>query len=287
MRLFLTLVALSSMALAQVPSRAALKSGKDNTQAIPGSSASSLPDIPPPPKGNATVIGGAIRSLDRVRDQITLYVFGGRDMRILFDERTQVYRDGQRASLRDLRNGDRVSVETMLDGTAVFARSIRMLTQSLEGECSGQVVGYNRGTGELTVRDSLSPEAITLHVSSETTVMRDGQKPASSSDLGPGALISARFRPDRGREGLARQITILAVAGTSFGLTGSVSFLDLHSGLMVLVDPRDKKQYEVFFDPARQPTGDLRPGAQVTVTAKFDGRRYSATAISVDAPSSR
>ena len=283
MRYFLALFALSSLAQAQLSSPAALSPGKKITQ--PGeTTASGLPDLPPMPKGDATVIGGAIRRLDRVRDQLTLYVFGSRDMKILFDERTQVYRDGKRIALGDLRTGDRVSVETMLDGTAVFARSVRMLTQSwLEGECYGQVQEYNRTTGELTLRDSLSPEVIVLRVSGETTVVGPGQKPASAGDLGAGALISAKFQADRGAA-KAREITILAVPGTSFVFNGSVSFLDLHAGVLVLVDPRDKKQYEVSFDPVRQRISNLRPGAEVTVTAGFDGRRYSATAISVNVP---
>jgi hypothetical protein len=284
MRVFLAVLALSSVAGAQVASMTALKPAIGSAQATSGTSANALPAIPPLPEGKATVIGGAIRKLDRVRDQITLYVFGGRDMKILFDERTQVYRDGQRVSLKDLRVGDGVSVETMLDGTAVFARSVRLLTQSLEGEFYGQVQAYDRRTGELTLRDYLSPEPMVLHVPAETTVVRDGQKPASSADLAAGALIKAKFRADRGREGVAREITILATPGTSFVLTGDVGFLDLRAGLLVLVDPRDKKNYEIHFDPALQATRDLHLGSVVTVAAGFDGRRYSATAITVNTP---
>ena len=48
-----------------------------------------------------------------------------------------------RSPLRDLRPGDHVSVETVLDGTTVFARSIHMLSGSPEGECQGQVMSYD------------------------------------------------------------------------------------------------------------------------------------------------
>jgi Domain of unknown function (DUF5666) len=287
MRVFLAVLALSSVAGAQVASMTALRPGIGSAQVGPETSASALPDTPPLPKGNATVIGGAIRRLDRVRDQITLHVFGGRDMKILFDGRTQVYRDGQRASLKDLRSGDRVSVETMLDGTAVFARTVRLLTQSPEGEFHGQVQAYNRDTGELTLRDYLSPETLVLHVSAETKVVRDGQNPASSADLSAGALITAKFRPDQGSKGVAREITILASPGSSFVLTGEVGSLDLRSGLLVLVDPRDKKNYEIHFDPALPGTHDLQVGAQATVAAGFDGSQYAATAITVNVPLGR
>ena len=90
-----------------------------------------------------------ISSVDPVTDPLTLKVFGGKRMKILFDERTQVYRDGAKTSLRDLHANDRASVETMLDGTTVFARSIHMLSQAPEGECQGQVLNYDPGTGEL------------------------------------------------------------------------------------------------------------------------------------------
>ena len=105
-----------------------------------------LPDLPAMPRGRSTVIGGSIRNVDGVRDQLTLNIFGGRSMKVLYDARTQVYRDGQKVALRDLRTGEHVSVETMLDGTTVFARSIHMLSKMPEGESQGQVVSYDPRT---------------------------------------------------------------------------------------------------------------------------------------------
>src|SRR5690348_15128886 len=49
-----------------------------------------LPNPPAMPKGKATLIGGTISNMDRVRDQITVRPFGGSDMKILFDGRTQI-----------------------------------------------------------------------------------------------------------------------------------------------------------------------------------------------------
>ena len=86
------------------------------------------------PKGKSTVIGGTISSVDPVTDAMVLKVFGGKRMKILFDERTQVYRDGTKTSLHDLHANDRASVETMLDGTTIFARSIHMLSKAPEGQ---------------------------------------------------------------------------------------------------------------------------------------------------------
>jgi hypothetical protein len=62
----------------------------------------------------------------------------------------------------------------------------------------------------------------------------------------------------------------------------------LHLGQLVLVDPRDEKRYEVFFDSARFPVSrELHEGADVTVTADFDGARYVASAIAIHSPSDK
>ena len=241
-----------------------------------------LPDLPAMPHGNSTVIGGSIRNVDGVRDQLTLNIFGGRSMKVLYDARTQVYRDGQKVALRDLRTGEHVSVETMLDGTTVFARSIHMLSKMPEGESQGQVVSYDRSTGELEVRDSLSPEPIKLHISPSTQIVRPGQKSASG-DLVAGTLISIQFQADNDGKNVASKIVVLATPGSAFVFTGRVVFLDLHTGLLALIDPRDDKRYEISFDPGRFPISrDVREGSTVTVTANFDGVRYAASALTVN-----
>ncbi|MGD0181293.1 MAG: hypothetical protein ABSC15_15885, partial [Terriglobales bacterium] len=250
----------------------------------PASPSVVLPDLPAIPKGKSTVVGGAIRDVDGVRDQLTLNIFGARPMKVLFDERTQVYRDGLKASLRDLRAGEHVSVETMLDGTTIFARSIHMLSQLPEGQCQGQVLSYDRGNGELVVRDSLSPAPIKLRVSSATKISHQGQE-SSSGNLIPGTLISADFQADNDGKNVVRNIALLATPGSAFVFSGNIVFLDLHSGQLALVDPRDDKRYEISFDPDRFAINrDVHEGSDVTVTANFDGVHYSASAVSLNPP---
>ena len=254
----------------------------------PAKPSSLLPDLPPLPKGKTTVIGGTIRSLDRVRDQLTLRVFGSRQtMNILFDERTRVFRDGAPASPHDLRNEDHVSVETMLDGADVFARNIHILGHTTLGECSGQVLRYDRSRGELLIHDALSPEPVTLHVSSATAVRGQGQEPSglSLTDLRAGTLVSAQFSPDGRGRSIATQLVILATPGTTFTFSGKVTFLDLHAGLLVLTDPRTNKTYEISFSQTRIPTSaQVHEGSDLIVTTSFDGTRYIASDI-VAAPS--
>jgi hypothetical protein len=280
----LALLAFSSTAFGQTQTALALDSNSPVGGDVPSSNPApiiKLPALPPVPNGRATEIGGAVRVVDQVRDQITLAVFGGKDMKLFFDVRTQVYRDGQPATLRDLKPGERISVETVLDGTAVFARSIHMLSEAPGGECQGQVEYFNRGTGELTVRDSLAPEPLKLHVSSATTIEGVGQQTASLAELGSGALVSVKFQSDGTGQGTAREIRVLAAPGTAFLFNGTVSFLDMHSGLLVLADPRDQKHYEISFDSRLPGSNNLREGVDVTVNAGFDGTRYSAKTIAI------
>jgi hypothetical protein len=61
-----------------------------------------LPALPPAPHGKSTVLGGEIRSVDPMRDSLTLKIFGPGPVELLFDERTQVYRDGKKIPLCDL-----------------------------------------------------------------------------------------------------------------------------------------------------------------------------------------
>jgi uncharacterized protein DUF5666 len=238
---------------------------------------------PPLPKGKSTVIGGTVTNLDRVRDAMTVRVFGSRQtMKILFDPRTRIFRDGAPATFRDLRNEDHVSVETRLDGTAVFAQSIHIFAGSTLGECNGQVLSYDSGKGELVIHDPLTPEPVKLRLTATTIVSGTEKGPSYSlADLKKGALISAQFSPDRSGVRIARQLVIQALPGTTFTFSGNVTYLDVHSGVLVLTDPRDKKTYEISFD--RIPVDrQLHEGSEVTVAALFDGSRYHATDITVN-----
>jgi hypothetical protein len=287
---FLVLAVLGGVALSQVSPSAGSKSAQDQSVSSSGSglvsTTAGASSLPPLPKGKSTVIGGAIRGVDRVRDQFTLDVFGGRSLKVLFDERTLIYWDGVKSSQRDLRSGDHVSVETVLDGTTVFARSIHMLSESPAGDCQGQVMSYDPADRVLTVRDALSRQPIKFRLPGGLAFVRQGQAASSAepgnADLDAGTLVSVKFQSDNKGHGVASQVSILAAPGSAFVFVGNVASLDLHSGLLVVVDPRDDKRYDIFFDSARFPVSrDLREGTDVMVTADFDGARYVASAITV------
>jgi len=244
--------------------------------------ASLLPDLPSLPPAKATLVGGRVEKLDRVQDRLTLQVFGGGKMKVVFDPRTRIYRDGAPASAADLRPGDRVYVDTILDGSTVFARSIRLKSTAPTGESQGVIVSYRRGV--LTMRDQLSPHSVTVRLSPSTRIVK-GDKVSSANELVPGALVAVKFGAQQEGHDLAREIAVLAVPGSSFTFAGEVINLDLRTGLLVLHSSTDRKTYEIYLDEAAGTVDDnLRQGAQVSVIARFDGDRYVARNVTVSSP---
>lgn len=241
--------------------------------------------LPAMPHGRSTVLGGEIAKVDPVLDQLTLRVFGQHPMKILFDERTQVFRNGTKIPLRDLRPEEHASVQTILDGPNVFAISIHMLSDVPQGEAHGRVLDYNAETRELTLGSSLSPDPIRLLVREDTPVVRQGQgafKSASGgqADLVSGALVDVTFDASEKGRAVASRVTVLAKPGSVFAFSGKISSLDMHAGIMVVIDPRDQKSYQISFDPARVPiTEKLHVGDEVRVDATFDGTSYAAADV--------
>ncbi len=275
------------------PANPAASSGTTATDApsdaVPTSDSlyKALPPVPPLPSGRSTVIGGLIGAVDPVQDILTLDVYGGHPMKIYFDERTHFYRNGVNTPLDSMRPEERAAVETVLDGSSVYALSVHMLTQTPQGDTQGQILGYDSSDGVLTVRSSLSGTPISLHVEANTTIARTGQATFMSrgegfSDLRPGSLVSIRFEPDNHGGGIADHIDIQAVPGAHFEFAGKVTYLDLHTAEIALLDPRDQNSYTVYFNPLLFPQArDLHEGSNVRVTASFDGRHYVANSLTV------
>jgi hypothetical protein len=292
MNALLMLVVLTGMACAQTVSSAFSTNGHMSPapEAQPASvgttsalsNGAAMPDLLPQPQGKATLMGGTIVKVDRVRDQLTLNLFGGGRARILFDARTRIYRDGATAALGDLQNGARVYVDTVLAGVDVFAQNIRLRSDVASGQSSGQVVSYDAGAGFLVVNDAISPRQLRLRVSATTVISREG-KTASANDLRGGTLVSVTFVPSPSGPPAAHTISILAAPGNTFVFLGRVIHLDLHLGLLVVANPHDQKSYEITFDPRTVGVTDsLREGTTVEVVARFDGSHYLASTIKVD-----
>ena len=241
--------------------------------------ASLLPDLPALPRKKASLIGGSIEKVDHIRDQLTLQIFGGGKMKVAFDPRTHIVQGSTQASVLDLRPGDRVYVDTILDGGTIFARNIRLATSGSGGKSQGVVVSYQGD--ELVLRDTLSPDPVKLHFTAGTKIVHDGHS-AFANQLVPGTLVNVDFTAQKSNREV-QQVSILAVPGTDFTFAGRVISLDLHIGLLVLQSANDHKTYEIYLDPSVITVDDrLRAGADVSTVANFDGSRYVARNLTVN-----
>jgi hypothetical protein len=239
-----------------------------------------LLDVAPMPKGKATLIGGRIEKIDPVRNRITVAPFGGKGtMKVFFDERTHIYRDGTETTQANLHKGDRAYVDTMLDGPRVFARNIRVMTQLVPADASGQVLSYDQSSGMMTLQDQLSAQPVRFSIRAQTVVSKENHTPGSAADLQPGSLVAVKFSPGTSRQGVAQQITILATPGTRFTFAGKVTHLDLRHGLIAVNNETDQQTYDIAFDPGSKLKDDITVGSQVRVTATFTGHGYKAEAI--------
>jgi hypothetical protein len=254
---------------------------KDGSLAKLDTSAVSLPDLLPPLHGTISLVGGRIREIDPVRDRLVVDVFGGGKMVFLFDQRTNVFKNETAASLNDLQLGDRIYLDTLLSGDEIFARTIRVVGKTTNGESSGQVVSYDPGAKKLILRDVLASRPIELNLSSRT-VISQGEKTITAAQLVPGTLVTVNFAPSGTGHNVISHISVLAIPGTEYVFVGRVVHLDLHKHLLVIVDPRDNRSYDINFDPAvTGVSNDLKEGASVIVTTNFDGENYTARNITI------
>ena len=253
-----------------------------NPVALNQSDSHAARELPPQPKGKTTLMGGRIRVVDHVRDRLILDIFGGGHMTVLFDERTHMFSGEQPGSLDDLKEGERAYVDTTLDGKDVFARNIRVLPAVPTGQGNGQIVDYDASRRELTLRDTLSPRPVKMHLMAGATIVR-GDEAATPADLQPGTLVTLAFAPGNDKQPMVSQVSILAAPGSTFFFSGQVTFLDLHRGLVVIVDPRDNKSYEVYVDTNnRELARKIQEGADVMVEARFNGTHYEARNVTLN-----
>ena len=235
-----------------------------------------------PPAKSSTIFGGSIANINPVLDEFSLNIDGQRPLKVLFDERTQLYRDGVRIPLHDLAPTRYASVQTALDGTSIFALSVHILSQPPTGDFRGRVLSYDQNSGRLRLSPASGPP-FTVYVAPSATFERTGQtsftaQPSGRWDLKPGALVSVTFTTSDDR-GIANHVLVFAVPGSTFAFSGSIANLNTASGTFTLVDPRDQRSYQLHFYPD-QLSSPLHLGERVRVDATFDGSSYAAVDIS-------
>jgi hypothetical protein len=239
-----------------------------------------LLDLPELPNNKVTLIGGTVKSLDQVMNKMVVVPFGSKQkMEVAFDTRTDFFEDGKPISYRTIREGQRVYLDTMLNGTSVFAKKIWIQSTADSGIGHGQVVAYDPEHHTLTVRDELSSQPVKMQLS-RSTVLKKGQEPAAIADLVPGTLVSMSFGPQRE----LREVNLLARPGTPFVFQGRISYLDMSRKLIAIDNRSDDKKYDISVGAiAPSVLRQLREGAEVSVSAVFDGSGYAARTLETPA----
>lgn len=245
------------------------------------SSPDPLLDVPPLPSTRVTLVGGTVDEVDRVRNHLTVQVFGGKRMKMFFDERTHIYRDGTETTQLGIRKGDRVYVDTQLDGARVFARNIRVESTAGPADARGQVLSFDRSRETMALRDELSSEPVSFRINS-STVFRAKGRPASAADVVPGSLVRVKFLPKSTASAIAQDIEITARPGDTFVISGKIIHLDMSTGRMVIRNDLDGSTYEVWFASGTAGVRSATLGAEATVNAEFDGSHYNAHSIAVN-----
>jgi hypothetical protein len=273
---------IAALAVAQIPSEAGaqysalqpIRTAQAGTVAVPGpQDPDPLLDLPPVPKDGETLVGGIIFKLDRVRDRIVVKPFGGGQLEIAFDPRTKIVRGEQTAGSRDLKVGERIHIETVNEGSKIFAKKIHIGLQVAQGEAHGQVLSYETATGNININDELSAKPVKFRVNPGTKI--------TGGAIAVGSLVDVNFLSGSNRA-MASEVKVLASPGSTFTFVGQIIYLDIASHTMVVASSTDDKKYSIKFDPQRVDAWDrLHEGTSVTVKARFDGDNYTAEDVAV------
>jgi len=241
-----------------------------------------LLDLPPLHPGKATLVGGTITNLDQVMNKMVVQPFGGKQkMRVRFDMRTRFYRDGAPIAQKELKEGERIYLDTILNGDRVFAKTVWIRSSAGSGVGRGQITELDQEHRTVTIRDEISNQPVKLQMGPSTSI-RHGEQPGTVSDLKEGALVSIAF----GAQKDLREITVLATPGSVFTFAGRVTYLDMSRKLIAVDNKSDGKNYDIYLDAvATNVVRQIREGANVNVSAVFDGSRYSARQIDVPSAS--
>src|SRR5690348_11871297 len=237
-----------------------------------------LLDLPPLPQGQTTLVGGTVHSVDQIRNRLTVQPFGGKAMKVVFDERTHIYRDGVPSTQLVIRKGERVYVDTMLDGTKVFARNIRVVTGTQAADARGQVMRNDAASGRITVQDELSARPVTFRVT-PATVVSGAAANSTVAQLQPGSLVTVKFSPDRRDHDVAQEISVIAAPGSVFTFYGRITYLNMSTRTVAVANESDKKTYDIKFTPTAVDPQMLGEGKLVLVKARFNGSGYTADNI--------
>jgi hypothetical protein len=239
--------------------------------------------VPEPlPKNKVALIGGVVKSIDQVRNRMTLQIFGAGKMKLIFDQRTHFDRNGVETNQLAVKTGDRVYVDTQLANGKIFARNVHLRTAQGIASANGQVISYNPKTGDVSMRDQISQRPVNFRVT-QTTVIKTRDSEGSPGLLQPNALIAVRLSAAPGNRSVADEVDVVASPGAQFTFYGTLSHLDLRLGMLAVDNKSDNRIYDIRFVPAQIGMTDaLTVGADVAVVATFNGENYTAKSVTVN-----
>ena len=241
-----------------------------------------LLDPPPLPHNRVTLMGGTITTVSEIQNRITVKPFGGKQrLRMDFDMRTHIFLDGEAGSARDLKVGQRVYLDTMLNGSQVFAKSIWIRSGFGNGNARGQILDYDGRTNTLTLRDEVASQPVHFRLD-PAAVIHNGSQTGSLADLKPGSLVEVSFDSGKAQSGVVRELSLLATPGSSFTFLGTITYIDLSQKLISVANQNDGKNYDIYFESLPSSIlQSLHEGSEAAVSALFDGRRYVAQKVDV------
>lgn len=237
-----------------------------------------LLDLPPLPHNQVTLVGGTVVSLDEIMNRMVVQPFGGKQkIKVSFDTRTHFYQNGKAIGERDIKHGQRIYLDTMLNGSKVFAKTIWIQSSVDSGVGQGQILNFDSRGQILTVRDELSNEPLKMHLSSGT-VIRKGDQSGSVADLTEGSLVTLSFGPQRE----LREVKVLAKPGTEFTFAGRVTYVDMSKKLIAIDNRTDRKKYDVYVNAIPENVlRQVREGSDVNISAVFSGNQYDARSVAL------
>jgi hypothetical protein len=275
-----TMILVAGCAQAQVDAPAASSATSDEAGQRQAAAITDSLSSPSELGGKVGLVRGVLKRLDPIHDQLLIHAFGGHNIRIAFDARTQLLPENAGTHLISLPAGSVVSVDTVIDNGRLFARSVRT-GPSNAVELNGQIVRYDAAKSQLILRDPLSPKSVSLRITSSTMVVNRGQ-PASPQALSPGMLVRVQFSSAKS---VANNVEILAARGNSFTFEGRIVAVDLRERVLALSDDFDQSVRELAIGSLNDASLRLlREGADVSIQAEFDGDRYNIRTVTLVSP---
>lgn len=149
---------------------------------------------------------GVIRAVDLIAGTVTLHTRDDRTLVLRTNDRTEITRNGERAMLEDLQQGDRATAH--YDASTMLAAQIDARGEEATAlvRVEGVIAAVDTGASTVTINPLRNAQAsaaapaaagdpVTLHAGPNTSITLDG-RPARLDDLRRGFSAGAAYNPD-------------------------------------------------------------------------------------------